>query len=73
MDRTKRQRGIYVTVKQKKKLIELMAKHPELISGRVTQDFKYRDSQQLWHTITNECNSIPGANKSLSQWKKFLM
>ncbi|KAJ8715249.1 hypothetical protein PYW08_005230 [Mythimna loreyi] len=70
MDRKKRQRGIYVTVKQKKKLVELMAKHPELISGKVTQDFNYRDSQQLWQTITNECNSIPGARKSWRQWRK---
>nr|XP_021186060.2 myb/SANT-like DNA-binding domain-containing protein 3 [Helicoverpa armigera] len=70
MDRNKRQRGVYVTARQKKKLIELMAKHPELISCRVTQDFNYRDSQQLWHSIANECNSIPGAKKSWRQWRK---
>lgn len=70
MERSKRQRGVYVTAKQKKKLIELMTKHPELISCRVTQDFNYSDSQQLWHSIANECNSIPGARKSWRQWRK---
>uniref|UniRef100_A0A2A4JGY7 Regulatory protein zeste n=1 Tax=Heliothis virescens TaxID=7102 RepID=A0A2A4JGY7_HELVI len=70
MDRNKRQRGVYVTARQKKKLIELMTKHPELISCRVTQDFNYKDSQQLWHSIANECNSIPGAKKSWRQWRK---
>ncbi|CAH0588862.1 unnamed protein product [Chrysodeixis includens] len=70
MDSNKRQRGVYVTARQKKKLIELMAKHPELITCKVTQDFNYRDSQQLWHTIAIECNSIPGARKSWRQWRK---
>ncbi|XP_045500595.1 myb/SANT-like DNA-binding domain-containing protein 3 [Colias croceus] len=70
MEDRKRQRCIYVTAKQKKKLIELMTKHPELISCKVTQDFNYKDSQKLWQNIANECNSIQGARKTWRQWRK---
>ncbi|XP_023944987.1 myb-related transcription factor, partner of profilin [Bicyclus anynana] len=70
MEGRKRQRCAYVTARQKKKLIELMAKHPELISCKVTQDFSYKDSQMLWQNIANECNAIPGARKTWRQWRK---
>lgn len=70
MDERRRLRSVYVTAKQKKKLIELITEHPELISCKVTQDFSYRDSQRLWQNIANECNSIPGAKKNWRQWKK---
>ncbi|XP_072944894.1 uncharacterized protein [Epargyreus clarus] len=70
MEVRKRQRCVYVTARQKKKLIELMTKHPELISCKVTQDFNYKDSQKLWQNIANECNSIQGARKTWRQWRK---
>ncbi|XP_046969254.1 uncharacterized protein LOC124536727 [Vanessa cardui] len=70
MEGRKRQRCVYVTARQKKKLIELMSKHPELISCKVTQDFNYKDSQKLWQNIANECNAMPGARKTWRQWRK---
>lgn len=70
MEDRKRQRCVYVTARQKKKLLELMTKHPELISCKVTQDFNYKDSQKLWQNIASECNSIPGARKTWRQWRK---
>lgn len=70
MEDRKRQRCIYVTARQKKKLIELMAKHPQLISCKITQDFTFMDSQILWQNIASECNAIPGARKTWRQWRK---
>ncbi|XP_032519253.2 uncharacterized protein LOC116771503 isoform X1 [Danaus plexippus] len=70
MEGRKRQRCVYVTARQKKKLIELMSKHPELISCKITQDFNYKDSQRLWQNIANECNAMPGARKTWRQWRK---
>ncbi|XP_041982278.1 uncharacterized protein LOC121735498 [Aricia agestis] len=70
MEEKKRQRCTYVIARQKKKLIELMAKHPELITCKVTQDFSYKDSQKLWQNIAKECNAIPGARKTWKQWRK---
>ncbi|KAL4714866.1 hypothetical protein ACJJTC_012538 [Scirpophaga incertulas] len=72
MDDRKRRRGMYVTVKQKKKLAELVTKHPQLIACKVTHDFNYSDSQKLWQRIAHECNNIPGpgARKTWRQWRK---
>ncbi|XP_028168244.1 myb/SANT-like DNA-binding domain-containing protein 3 [Ostrinia nubilalis] len=72
MDDRKRRRGMYVTARQKKKLVELVTKHPELIACKVTQDFNYTDSQKLWQSIASECNNIPGpgARKTWRQWRK---
>lgn len=65
-----RQRTAYPTAKQKRKLIALMAQHPQLISFKVSQDFSRRDSQILWNQIAAECNSFPGARKTWRQWRK---
>lgn len=70
MNTRQRQRAEYVTAKQKKKLIELMVKYPQLIAFKFTQDFNYKDSQQLWQDIANHCNAIPGAKKTWRQWRK---
>lgn len=63
---------MYVTARQKKKLVELVTKHPQLIACKVTQDFNYNDSQKLWQSIANECNNVPGpgARKTWRQWRK---
>ncbi|XP_049876423.1 uncharacterized protein LOC126374020 [Pectinophora gossypiella] len=70
MERRKLRRGVQVSLKQKKKLLEYITKHPELISCKVTQDFTYQDSQNLWQSIADECNKLPGATKTWKQWKK---
>ncbi|KAM3957908.1 uncharacterized protein ACR2FA_008053 [Aphomia sociella] len=72
MDERKKQRGTYATARQKRKLIEFVSKHPELISCKVTQEFNYKDSQKLWQAIAHECNSLPGpgARKTWRQWRK---
>lgn len=65
-----RRRGVQVTYRQKKKLIEFVSKNPQLISCKVTPEFNYRDSQRLWQTLANECNAIPGSKKTWRQWRK---
>ncbi|RVE48037.1 hypothetical protein evm_007349 [Chilo suppressalis] len=61
-----------ISARQKKKLAELVTKHPQLIACKVTQDFNYSDSQKLWQSIANECNNVPGpgARKTWRQWRK---
>ncbi|KPJ18616.1 hypothetical protein RR48_10560 [Papilio machaon] len=70
MERRERQRCVYISANQKKKLIELITKHPELISCKLNQNFNYKDSQNIWRSIANECNAIPGAKKTWTQWRK---
>ncbi|KAG6450655.1 hypothetical protein O3G_MSEX006703 [Manduca sexta] len=70
MDERRLRRGVYPTAKQKKKLIELVAKYPDLVSCKVRQGFNYTDAHKLWQNIAIECNAIPGARKTWRQWKK---
>ncbi|XP_060804816.1 uncharacterized protein LOC106141941 [Amyelois transitella] len=66
--------GRRVTPQQKKKLIELVTRHPKLISCKVSEGFKYKDSQVLWRRIAEELNSFRGtgngARKTWRQWRK---
>nr|XP_004924426.1 uncharacterized protein LOC101742335 [Bombyx mori] len=70
MDGRRSHRSVYPTAKQKKKLIEMVAKYPELVSCKVRQGFSYTDAHKLWQNIAIECNAIPGAKKTWRQWKK---
>ncbi|XP_061718778.1 uncharacterized protein LOC133526253 [Cydia pomonella] len=65
-----RQRCVYVTARQKKKLLELIGKNPELLSTNIRQGFSYKECQKKWQNIATECNSIAGAKKTWRQWRK---
>lgn len=66
----KRQRCVYVTARQKKKLIELIAKNPDLISCKIKPGFTHKDYQTVWQNIAAECNTLAGARKTWKQWRK---
>lgn len=55
---------------QKTELIHFMEKNPQLRSGKFTKTFTFKKSQELWITITNSLNSLPGAQKTWQQWRK---
>uniref|UniRef100_A0A6P7FZH8 Regulatory protein zeste n=1 Tax=Diabrotica virgifera virgifera TaxID=50390 RepID=A0A6P7FZH8_DIAVI len=63
MDQKKRL--LKVTEKQKKVLVEYIKTKPQLSSGRFTQDFSQKDSEQLWEDFTNTLNSMGGAIKPI--------
>lgn len=65
-----RQRCVYPSARQKKKLLEYVSTYPVLVKGRQPQNVSYSESQQLWVKIANECNTLPGAKKSWQQWRK---
>ncbi|XP_053610992.1 uncharacterized protein LOC128675547 [Plodia interpunctella] len=73
-DEKQARRTVYITPRQKKKLIELVSQHPEVISCKVTPGFTYKDSQLIWKKIAAECNALlgpgAGAQKSWRQWRK---
>uniref|UniRef100_A0A6P7F4N7 Regulatory protein zeste n=1 Tax=Diabrotica virgifera virgifera TaxID=50390 RepID=A0A6P7F4N7_DIAVI len=68
MDQKKRL--LKVTEKQKKVLVEYIKTKPQLSSGRFTQDFSQKDSEQLWEDLTNTLNSMGGAIKPWQSWRK---
>lgn len=63
-------RKCYVSSQQKNKLIEIVTNDQNLISGKFSACFTYKDSQKKWEAITNILNAFPGANKTWKQWRK---
>lgn len=58
------------TQSQMKILLELMAKDPQLCSGKFTQTFTQKIAKKKWEDISIHLNSLPGAQKSWDKWKK---
>lgn len=66
----KKRAGPTITT-QKELLIEFMAKHPQLRSGRFTTDFTFKKARQLWMELADTLNAIPnGSEKDWKQWRK---
>ncbi|KAI4463379.1 hypothetical protein MML48_4g00013344 [Holotrichia oblita] len=55
---------------QKKIMIEFLKKHYNLVSGKFSNNFTYKDAERLWQELTNILNSMPGAQKSWKNWRK---
>ena len=48
-----------------------MRKHPQLQSGRFTNDFTKKDYERLWSEITTILNNVPGGStKDWKGWRK---
>ncbi|XP_050310044.1 uncharacterized protein LOC126745999 [Anthonomus grandis grandis] len=60
----------FVSSEQKKELILFMEEHPELKSGKFTQDFSFKTAQALWIKLAGRLHSLPGAHKDWKQWRK---
>eukprot|EP00102_Acyrthosiphon_pisum_P026237 XP_016663447.1 PREDICTED: uncharacterized protein LOC107884895 [Acyrthosiphon pisum] len=51
-------------------LIQLLTKDPQLISGKFTSTFTFKDARNRWIEIADTLNAIPGCVKDWSQWKR---
>ncbi|KAL5237088.1 hypothetical protein ACI65C_004498 [Semiaphis heraclei] len=67
---SKKCKGKSVSFAQKEALISYMQSHPELHKGKFSSTFTSQKSKVLWQKIANELNSIVGATKEPSKWKK---
>ncbi|KAF5270829.1 hypothetical protein FQR65_LT17784 [Abscondita terminalis] len=65
---SKRSANIYAS--QQRTMLEFLNAHPQLVSGKFTSTFTYKQAQALWHELTNILNAIPGAHKTWIQWRK---
>ncbi|KAF5301668.1 hypothetical protein FQR65_LT19206 [Abscondita terminalis] len=63
-------KSVYISVAQKKHLVELMKGKENLISGKFTNSFTRKDGQKQWEGIADVLNAIPGAKKEWHQWRK---
>ncbi|XP_029340910.1 uncharacterized protein LOC107884895 [Acyrthosiphon pisum] len=61
---------IYCSKTQKEMLIQLLTKDPQLISGKFTSTFTFKDARNRWIEIADTLNAIPGCVKDWSQWKR---
>lgn len=70
MNPPKKFKGKSVTFEQKQALVLFMQEHPELHKGKFSPSFTHKNCKDLWTQIGNELNSIVGATKDPSKWKK---
>ncbi|CAI6354513.1 unnamed protein product [Macrosiphum euphorbiae] len=70
MNPPKKFKGKSVTFEQKQTLVSFKQEHPELHKGKFSPSFTSKHSKDLWTQISNELNSIVGATKDPSKWKK---
>ncbi|CAI6367430.1 unnamed protein product [Macrosiphum euphorbiae] len=61
---------IYCSKTQKEMLIQLLTKDSQLISGKFTSTFTFKDASNRWIEIADTLNAIPGCVKDWSQWKR---
>lgn len=59
-----------LTGEQKRELLEFMENHPELRSGKFSQQFTFKKAQKLWLELSEKLNAYPGAQKEWKQWRK---
>lgn len=65
---------IYCSNKQKEVLIDILQNEEQLISGKFTQKFTFKDAQNKWTEIATILNSIPaGTQKDWKQWRKVII
>lgn len=60
----------YASNTQTRRLVELLDADAELRSGKFTPVLTYKTAQKRWTTIADELNSIGGAQKTWSEWRK---
>lgn len=58
---------------QKTMLQRLVNNNPNLKNGTFNVDFSQTSAQRLWTKIAIKLNSIPGAQKTWSQWRKVIL
>ncbi|XP_050059873.1 uncharacterized protein LOC126551143 [Aphis gossypii] len=47
-----------------------MVAHPELQKGKFGPNFTHKQANALWNEVSQELNSIIGANKNAEKWRK---
>lgn len=59
-----------ITEVQKETMTEFLKKRPNLISGKFSANFTYKNAEMLWKDLEKILNSIPGARKDWKNWRK---
>lgn len=63
-------RGANVSCIQKDMLIEFIESHPEMKSGKFSQNFTVHTARKKWEQLAVSLNAVPGAKKPWHLWRK---
>lgn len=70
MEPAAKKRKGYPTNQQKTRLIQLLQADDELRSGKFSATFTKKVSEARWAALALELNSIPGAKKDWTEWRR---
>ncbi|CAG9814652.1 unnamed protein product [Phaedon cochleariae] len=60
-----------ITPDQRRELVDFIKLHPQLNSGKFTNEFTFKKAQELWQSLENNMNAFPaGAHKEWKKWRK---
>ncbi|CAG9772263.1 unnamed protein product [Ceutorhynchus assimilis] len=59
-----------LTKEQKKVLVQFMEEHPELNSGKFSNEFTFKKAKEMWMDLANLLNAMPGCCKEWTKWRK---
>ncbi|CAH1106829.1 unnamed protein product [Psylliodes chrysocephalus] len=65
-----RKKSGHVSDTQMQRLINFVENDPDIRTGKFTNKFTYKGSQQRWKIITEQLNSSPGAKNDWSSWRR---
>lgn len=66
----RKKRSGNITNEQRSLLIEYMKNHPQLMKGKFSSSFTWKDSIQLWNDIAQILNAVNGTKKDWKGWRK---
>ena len=70
MEETVKKRSGNISSSQKESLVEFVAEHPKLRTGKFDATFTFKDSGRLWTECAVILNGIPGSQKDWKSWRK---
>lgn len=68
----KNKRNSNVSMEQKKIILEFIKKHPNLASGKFSNNFTQKEAQRLWQELSVILNSC-GTEKDWKSWRKVII
>lgn len=59
-----------ITHQQKKVMFEFLKSKPELVCGKFTKRFTWKEAEEQWKQLTMLLNSTQGPKKDWKSWRK---
>ncbi|KAK9680541.1 Myb/SANT-like DNA-binding domain [Popillia japonica] len=70
METPTKRKSSHPSSNQKMMTMEFLKKNPQLISGKFSSNFSYKDAENLWVELAGVLNSMPDSEKTWKNWRK---